>query len=263
MVFGRKLGEGRTAEVYEFGEGRVIKVLRPGFPPRMLEEERAMTALAAAAGAPAPGVHGLEVHEGREGLVMDAAPGVSLLDSIMSDLDRWGEWAAVMARAHAAILKLRADDALDVKERLRSAIASVMELSHRHRQEVLEVLDSLQDRHSLLHGDFHPRNIFVDGDQVMVIDWGNASRGSAAADIARTLHLVSPTALSPDFPGREHIMRLLDGFTDRYLRTVLELTGVSETDVDRWVLPVLAGRLSERNEWERATLLEEIERRSG
>lgn len=259
MALGRLLGEGRTADVHEYGAGRVIKLLRPGFRPALLKEEAEMTALAAEAGAPAPGVHGLENHGGRKGIVMDAAPGESLLDLILSDLDRWRQWAEIMARSHAAILDLRAGEAPDVRDILRAAIEAASDLPDVQRRRVLRALDGMEGGDGLLHGDFHPRNVFVDGSTTTVIDWGNVSRGPAAADIARTLHLISPTALPPDLPHRDEISRLLGDFRSTYSATVVELTGTMEADVDRWTLPILAARLNEGIEWEHTTLLSEIE----
>jgi len=43
-------------------------------------------------------------------------------------------------------------------------------------------LRELPDGEALCHGDFHPRNVIVDGDELTIIDWVDASSGPPAAD---------------------------------------------------------------------------------
>ena len=45
-----RIAEGRTAEVFDAGPGRILKLLRPGLPEHMLELEAVRTAAAHAAG---------------------------------------------------------------------------------------------------------------------------------------------------------------------------------------------------------------------
>ena len=53
---------------------------------------------------------------------------------------------------------------------------------------------SFGDDDRLLHLDLHPDNVLVAGQGVMVIDWQNAARGPAGADLAKTW--ISPAAAS-------------------------------------------------------------------
>lgn len=259
MPLGRLLGEGRTADVYEYGEGRAVKLLRPGLDPEIVREEAEMTRIAARAGAPAPRVHELVSVDGRPGIVVSHVSGESLLDLIREDPERPSRWAELLARAHARVLELEVNEMRDVRDTLRARITDAPELSDRQRHLVLGVLDSLHGGDRLLHGDFHPSNVFVSGDNATIIDWGNSAQGPPAADVARTLHLVSPDAIPPGFPDRDQIMRSVGRFRESYLETVLGLVQISEDDLDRWTLPVLAGRLSEGIEWERVPIMCRIE----
>lgn len=60
-------------------------------------------------------------------------------------------------------------------------------------------LRELPDGEALCHGDFHPRNVIVDGDELTIIDWVDASSGPPAADLARSaiIFLGSRSATSP------------------------------------------------------------------
>lgn len=73
------VGEGRTAEVFEWEAGRVVKLLRPGWG-----EDGARSEAAVAAGAPIPTCHGVVRVEERWGIVYERLPGPVMGDTITS-----------------------------------------------------------------------------------------------------------------------------------------------------------------------------------
>lgn len=257
---GRRVGEGRTAEVYEYGTTRVVKLLRPDFPEELIDTEAELTASASDAGAPAPAVHGITSVDGRRGIVLDLVRGVSLLDLVLHDLDRWDHWARLLATVHVRLLSSTAPRLVDVRKRLQDRISKVGALSESVRSRVVAVVESLPDGDTLLHGDFHPSNVFVgEDDETTVIDWSEAARGSAAADLARTLLLISPFAIPPELPQRGRILETADQFSRVYLDTVLAAGVADHDEVDRWIAPAMAARLAEGVDWEQTPLLRRIE----
>jgi aminoglycoside phosphotransferase (APT) family kinase protein len=55
---------------------------------------------------------------------------------------------------------------------------------------------------SLLHLDYHPLNVMVDGEQVTgVLDWANVAVGDRRADLARTVTLMRLPPLPPGTPA--------------------------------------------------------------
>lgn len=257
---GRRVGEGRTAEVYEYGSATVVKLLRPDFPRELVDIEAEVTAAAAEAGAPTPSVHGTTIVHGRHGIVLGLVGGISLLDLILNDLDRWDHWARLLAGVHSTILSCMAPRLIDVRQKLRERISNVGDFSESVRSRMVAALESLPDGDTLLHGDFHPSNVFVaEDDDTTVTDWSEGARGPAAADVARTLHLISPLAIPPDLPQRDRVVETAGEFTRVYLDTIVA-SGVTDRDqVDRWMVPVLAARLTEGIDWERSPILRQIE----
>lgn len=79
---GRLLGEGRTAEVREYGTDKVVKLLRLEFDPELLDGERATHRAAVQAGSPAPGIHG-EVSIGGRRTV------IGIAGTQDDDVERW------------------------------------------------------------------------------------------------------------------------------------------------------------------------------
>lgn len=254
------IAEGRTAKILAYGEDRIVKLLRPGFSEEMLRYEAEKTQAAVIAGAPAPQVHGEIEVGGRPGVVFDRVDGPSLLDEIVRAPFRFVHWGSVLARAHQRVLDSRSDQLPDVKVFLASKIKRADALTPAQRRRLIELLEDLPDGDQVLHGDLHPLNVFLTDSGPIVIDWVDAARGSPAADIARSLWLISPHAIPPDFLRRALMARLARGLRIAYRRSILRAMDLSYEQVRRWRLPVLAGRLSEGIEHEAKALLTRVNR---
>jgi hypothetical protein len=75
---GRSLvAQGREAGIYEWGDGQVLRLLRPGADSRSAALESAAMAAAAANGVPVPSVYGTAIVEGH-GVIMDRVDGPDL-----------------------------------------------------------------------------------------------------------------------------------------------------------------------------------------
>jgi aminoglycoside phosphotransferase (APT) family kinase protein len=257
------IGIGRTAEVF-LGEsaGTVVKLLRLGFDPADLTAEAAKAAAAVAAGAPAPAVHGLVELAGRPGLVMDRVEGASMLARVIDRPHRVRRFGASLGSTHARILACRPTDLPSVADRLGGAIDRA-ELPTAIREPALGALADLPDGDALLHGDLHPDNVFGSPDDPVVIDWVDASVGDPAADVARTVWLLSADAIPLDQPRRRLAVALVGLLRRSYLQSVTGAIGLTGSEIDRWRLPVLAARVAEGIEHEREPLLAELARLAG
>jgi len=259
VIEAERIGEGRTAEIFAHGPGQVIKLLRLGFDPAILEVEARKTLAATEVGAPAPAPHGPDTVQRRPGWVYDRIDGTLMIDEILRHPRRSGDLADVLAGVHADVhdrpgsLELPA-----VKERLAEKIEHAAPLGAARRDLALSQLSRLPDGDRLLHGDFHPGNVMLGTGGPYVIDWLDAARGHPGADVARTLWLGSRAAAGP---RSTHKVRAAARRTrERYLRRYLAITGMSADAVRGWRLPVIAGRLSEGIEHETAPILKEIDR---
>ena len=244
--------------MFEFGDGLAIKLLRPGLSEDSLRSEAEKAKAVILAGAPAPSVQGLERIDGRLGIVFERANGAMMVDLIIDAPGKAMHWGSRLGTVHVAMLSLSTDRLADVKDRLRAKIAQALPLSRGQRRKARDALDALPTGSAVLHGDFHPLNVFLAGSRATVIDWADASRGPAAADIARTLWLISPHSIPPEAPDRDRVVQIVDDIREAYLAEIFALTDVDPDQVDEWALPVLAGRLSEGIEHERVALLARI-----
>jgi hypothetical protein len=238
---------GRTAEVFAVGDGQVLKLLKPGFDSGMLSVEFAKTAAVHAASGLAPDVLGLVEVGGRSGVLFERVLGASMLDSMMSSQEDAVDKAVAFACLHAEILNVSAIKNLPgVKEFMADTI-DCADLPLAQRTLAKDHMMRLSDGEATLHGDYHPGNILVAPDGPRAIDWGEASRGDAAADIARTMVLLTPESAAGAGVVAEpgSIAASIPEFADAYMKRCLQATNTTTEAVDAWRLPVIAARLSE------------------
>jgi Ser/Thr protein kinase RdoA (MazF antagonist) len=197
-MIGVRLGAGREAEVYAWGDDAVVKLYRSGFGGHRAEA----AALASLDGhGIAPRLIDTVDRDGRTGLVLERLGGSDMLSLLRRRPWRVPGLARVLARAHLAVHEVRAPGDLPGLRQVLAARINAAAVPPRLRDHALRVLDGLPDGDRLCHGDHHPGNVLVDADRVAVIDWPNAARGAPEADHARTMLLLRwadpPPATSP------------------------------------------------------------------
>lgn len=268
----RRLGPlvaaGRTAEVFGWRDGTVIKLVRPGFEESARHEATAAERVTAL-DLPAPRFCGTERVGDRTGLVYERVDGVPMVEAIVRDVRRSTRLAADLAELHVTVHARSGEGLPPARQGLAEAVRrSASDLEADITQAAQQQLDTMPDGNALLHGDFHPGNVVLTDTGPVVIDWLTAASGAPGADVARTLFLLRDAALDD---GVSAWRRLLVGvvrrrFADAYLRRYLELQPIGPDEVRAWRLPILAARMAERVDGEQEVvrgLLRRELRRSG
>lgn len=241
---GELLGAGRTAEVYAWEQGHVIKLYRSGWKYEVAEHEARQTRIAHESGAPAPAVHGVLLDGDRPGILMDRVDGHPMSAAI--DLARPEPVARAMAELHASLHACRAPLLRPQHEELERRIRGANGLSDAQKRQALGRLEDLPRGSALCHGDFHPDNIVLTRDGPVVIDWTDATRGHPLADVARTLILIRHAHLHmTDAPRQAAVRAAAERFADAYLTHYAEKTGTDAEGARRWLATNAAARLSE------------------
>ena len=160
------MGTGRNADVYDIGEGRVLRRYRDQRPPDWVAREAEVMVHARAHGVPVPEVFDVTGSD----MVMERAVGPTMLDMVGSRPWTFRAHTRLLAKLHAAVHRVPpldwqpapfADDAPDTA------------------QEVL------------LHRDLHPQNVILTADGPRIIDWEGAARGPALADVAMSWVIIT------------------------------------------------------------------------
>lgn len=263
MPYGGLLGRGRTAEVYAWDEGRIVKLYLPGWPEEAVRYEEEMACLVNEAGLAAPRFYGRVEVDGRQGLIYERVDGPSMLHQVAARPWLLAGYARQFAALHAALHSCQSPQLYSQKEGFRHQIARVQALSAEQRTRLEAYLDSLPDGRAVCHGDFHPDNILMAARRPVVIDWMTASGGDPMGDVARTWLLFSVTSgpVGVSRLQRALISALRQAFLRAYLQAYWRLGGGSPQEMEAWILPVAAARLAERVPGEQALLLAMVEQR--
>jgi Ser/Thr protein kinase RdoA (MazF antagonist) len=260
-MIGAKLGAGREADVYAWGDDAVVKLYRPGFGGHRAES----VALSNLDGhGIAPRLIDTVRYDGRTGLVLERLGGPDLLSLLRRRPGRILGLARTLAGAHLALHRVEAPADLPALRQVLAARIRDAVVPPRLRDFALRVLDELPDGDRLCHGDYHPGNVLLAADRVAVIDWPNATRGTPEADHARTLLLLRWAEPLPDTSpvSRALIRTGRSVFARGYTRAYRAGSPRPLRQVDRWLVVHAAARLAEGIEVEHATLVGFLDRDS-
>jgi aminoglycoside phosphotransferase (APT) family kinase protein len=173
------------------GQPLALRVLSPQQHRQAEHEVAAMCAVRALM--PVPEVHISTAWEGRPVIVMDWLPGDSLADAVLARPRLAPHLGVSFGQAQARLHSGRLQADLTSSRRDWIVLAGEDE---RSLQEHLRRLVLRDD--TVLHLDYHPANVLVDGGRVTgVLDWANAAIGDPRADLARTYSILRASSLEP------------------------------------------------------------------
>jgi aminoglycoside phosphotransferase (APT) family kinase protein len=190
---GPLLASGRAADVYDIGDGKVLRRYRPRPSGAALDaafEARAM-AHVRERGYPVPQVHDVDGGD----LVMDRIDGPTMLEALQAAPWKVLWHARVLARLQRRLARIAAPEWM-----------------------LAESADKKQP-HSVLHLDLHPMNVILSKKGPVVIDWTNAAGGPAGFDGALTYVEIStfPTEALVDRIGQQVFTRSFRWFRGKRL----------------------------------------------
>jgi uncharacterized protein (TIGR02172 family) len=242
---GKPIAYGRTAEMYAWQGGQVLKLFYDWFSLDDIQYEANIQRAVHASGLPVPAVGEiLRVNE-RNGLVYERVDGISMLEVFYRKPWRSIPYGRKMGELHAAMHA----SSIGVKipsqrEKLTRRIRQSKVLPAARIAKLLAALDALPDGDRLCHGDFHPGNILVTGRGEVIIDWIDSSLGNPLADLARTTIIILGAAETSQVPNPllKGFVRLLHAV---YLNRYFKLRPGGEAEYRRWLPVIAAARLNE------------------
>jgi tRNA A-37 threonylcarbamoyl transferase component Bud32 len=205
---GRLVGQGRSADIFETGKGRVLRRYRD--PAFIVEGEASLMTYAREHGIPVPEIFDASGCD----LVMERVDGPSMLDLLGKQPARLRGLVSELAKLHDIV------HAVEAPEGLRAPFGPGT---------------------SLLHLDLHPGNVIMGERGPVIIDWPNAAAGPAIADNANTW-LIMKTSTAPGGLS----VRLVAFFGQAFI-SKLFARDVGLDLADPLVGEVLNRRLTDRN----------------
>lgn len=241
---------GRTAEIYAWGDGRILKLLRPGFHPGLIKQEELITTAIYQAGIAAPKIYGVIEVKGRPGIIYERIDGPSLIEMMERHPLRLREYAKMLAKLHANIHKIKYPNPPEgspmQKKILALQIREALVLPEIDRLTVLSLLDRLPDGDTLCHNDFHPLNVLMGPGGPVIIDWESTSLGNPCADVVRTYLTVKLGRPAEGFPNmwvKKVAEFYLRAFTSTYLASYRSLTHHPLGDMGAWLTVQAAAKV--------------------
>jgi uncharacterized protein (TIGR02172 family) len=236
---------GRTAEIYAWQDGQVLKLFYDWFELESIKYELRIAQAVHASGLPVPSVGEIIRINDRNGLTYQRVEGIPMWEIMSRRPWTIYHYARRMAELH---VEMHASDIQadlpSQRQRLIDKICDAEALPVDLRTKALSVLESMPDGNRLCHGDFHPLNIMVSGQEEIIIDWIDASVGNPLADLARTTIILLGAIETSQVPNlfEKIIIRI---FHNIFVRHYFSLRPGGEYEYSRWLPIIAAARLSE------------------
>ena len=226
------LGAGANGRAYRLDDERIVKVYNKiSNPPEKIRREQESARRAFVHGVPSAIPFELVTVGDELGMIYELVDANTLGSVVHNSPEKLREYAlrmsALMKKLHST--EMEKDTMPDARMTLRlwADIAAKSDYySEEDMQRVYDLIDSIPVRNTFIHGDYHPGNIMVQNDELILIDMGDASVGHPVIDLLGTYHLLSLTPKkNPDVAMRylgmtaEEAVRMWDIFIRDYLGT--------------------------------------------
>jgi Ser/Thr protein kinase RdoA (MazF antagonist) len=239
------IARGRTADVYAWDNGQVLKLFHDWVSLESIQYEQMVAREIHARHIQSPAVGELIHIDGRTGLLYEHIEGQPMFEVILRRPWSFFKCARIFAKLHADMhASVLSAQVPTQRERLRHKLLGARALPASTQHALLEALNDLPVDDRVCHGDFHPANILMTEKGGFVIDWVDTTRGSPLIDVARTSILMLGLVHTRQFP--DPWLRIASWiFHAAYLHYYFQLRPHNKNEYRRW-LPVVAGaRLSE------------------
>jgi tRNA A-37 threonylcarbamoyl transferase component Bud32 len=237
---------GRTAELLQYDDRHVLKLFKPGIPSNLPEEEFVISQLVYQSGIQAPKPVDLIEWNERKGIIYQKIAGPTMLQAIRMNPWSIRKQASRMAEIHVKVHSKSIMDLPEQKGVMTDKIKQASLLTENEKKTVLAYLTDLKEDTKLCHGDFHPDNILL-GASTWTIDWMTGAKGNPAGDVARTMLLLELGTLPDETPKLiGYLFTVIRKILSRnYVRHYLKYSSLQYEEIEKWLVPVAAARLTE------------------
>lgn len=242
MKLGNPIAMGNTAKIFLY-KNKIIKLFNDYLPDTESVYEANKQSFAYSCGLSVPNVLDVTKINGKQAIIMEYVEGKTLGELLSENKEKLGYYMDLFVDSQRKIHLVKADSLEPMSEKLHRQIQSAHILDQRYKSHLLKKLDEMTFEKRLCHGDFHPFNLIISGNDVTIIDWVDSSAGDVRADVYRTYLLYSQFSMY---------------LADMYLLLYCEKSGCLKDEIFQWA-PIIAGaRLSEGGTSEQAEQLLKI-----
>lgn len=282
-LLGKCIGSGGCSEVFEWGDDKAIKLFRSNTNEYAVNKEYNNMIAAWKSGLPTYRPYEKVELEGRLGIIYERINGQTVMDrflqgNISSDnvtrsfndndkilMDDKNNDIRIIARVLNDIHQKSISGMPDQKEMIKDRISRAAYLTQEEKQYIGRIVDNLPSKDSLCHGDPNPGNFIIREGKPVIIDWMNATTGNPAADIAEYIIMIKYAVLPAEIPNSfcDSFNAIRELVIQTFLDEYIKLSNMEYREIEEWMLPIMAGKLSADaiSDKEKKILVEEVRRK--
>jgi uncharacterized protein (TIGR02172 family) len=177
------ISQGRTADIYTFGEEYILKLFHKEWAKESIEQEFKVNQLLRENTIQVPEAYEIINYEGRMGIIYERIFGPTVLQLMEKHPFSYLKQARLLADLHLYIHNFTCDKLPSQKKILTERIRANTVISNGQKIALLQDLANLEDSDSICHGDFNPDNVIISPKGPIIIDWTDATYGNPVADV--------------------------------------------------------------------------------
>lgn len=197
------IGQGANGQVYKVDDENIVKIFMPSAPLEEIDRERHLSQEAMILGIPTAIPYTVVKADDRYGIVYEMINAGTLSGALKSEPDRYDEltdkYITLFRTIHQT--KGKKKDFCSIKDIYHRAIEECRKYyTPEEIDKLFELVGSVPDTGTLIHGDYHPNNIMLQKNDLILIDMGDMSIGHPIFDfLATAATQVNLVKLNPEY----------------------------------------------------------------
>lgn len=201
------IGKGSFGTTYKLNSDTIVKVFNDGVPFNALIQEKENAKAAFVCGVPTAIPFDTVRVGNLYGNIYELINARSLSKAICDEPERIDEYAAktadlmkLLANTHAVTGKFRkfSDISLELLEQADSYLPGERLFTQEEKQLLTRLYNAVPERDTIVHGDFHTRNIFEQDGELLLIDMADTGIGHPLFELGNMYMALVLTAKLPD-----------------------------------------------------------------
>lgn len=179
------LGKGGSGTVYRLNEDTIVKVFKEGKEYDDIDKERGYARTAFVAGIPTAISFDIVKVGSQLGAVFECMNSDTLSNAFKSHPEKFDEYIDKYVELYRLLSTTEVKDTFENIRELSLERLNRMEkfLGAQDTDILRNCVNAMPDSNTLVHGDFHPGNIMLQGDELMLIDMADLTNGPAKYDL--------------------------------------------------------------------------------
>ena len=223
------IGSGITGTVYRLDSDTIAKVYDRKVPLSSIERERELARTAFLNGVPTAISYDVVKCGDTYGIVFELINADTFASCFHNRPDTFDHYAGLYADTLLRLHSAHDEEKVlpEIKVKYHNWIEGMrVYFNDEEIQQLHRLVDSVPDTDTIIHGDFHPKNIMIQNGEPLLIDMSDVSRGNPVFDLAgigmtHRYYAVTAAEKSVRFLGvdAEEVMRLWYYILSRYFNT--------------------------------------------